>query len=116
MKNYYAVLGVSKGADKDEIKKAYRKLAKKFHPDKNKSKNAAQKFREITEAYAVLMEGAPLQEDHPGPFNEWEFAVKEAIISHRQKCNICQRGRCHAVSMMQSMIDVVDANYNNAYR
>ncbi|MBU0527106.1 DnaJ domain-containing protein [Candidatus Micrarchaeota archaeon] len=116
MTNYYEVLGVSKDAGKDEIKKAYRKLAKKFHPDKNKSKNATRKFQEITEAYAVLMEGKPIEKDQPGPFNEWEFAVKEAILAHRQKCNVCHSGRCHAVSMMQSMIDVVDADHNNAYR
>jgi DnaJ-class molecular chaperone len=116
MTNYYEVLGISKDADKDEIKKAYRKLAKKFHPDKNKSKSATQKFREITEAYAVLMEGKPDEQDQPGPFNEWEFAVKEAIHMHRQQCNVCQKGRCHAVSMMQSMIEIVDADYNNAYR
>ncbi|BCR06099.1 integrase [Desulfuromonas versatilis] len=54
-KDYYATLGVSKGASVDEIKKAYRKLALKFHPDKNPGdKKAEEKFKEITEAYAVL--------------------------------------------------------------
>ena len=54
-KDYYKVLGVDKKASKDEIKKAYRKLAMKYHPDKNKdNKEAEEKFKEISEAYAVL--------------------------------------------------------------
>jgi molecular chaperone DnaJ len=53
-KDYYDVLGISKNASKEEIKKAYRKLALKYHPDKNPDKDAAEKFKEISEAYAVL--------------------------------------------------------------
>ena len=54
-KDYYAVLGVDKTADKDQIKKAYRKLAIKYHPDKNPDdKNAEARFKEVSEAYAVL--------------------------------------------------------------
>jgi molecular chaperone DnaJ len=54
-RDYYEVLGVSKGAKADEIKKAYRKLALKFHPDRNHGdKNAEEKFKEATEAYEVL--------------------------------------------------------------
>jgi len=52
--DYYEILGVDKSADKRDIKKAYRKLALKFHPDKNPSKDAEEKFKEISEAYAVL--------------------------------------------------------------
>ena len=53
-KDYYDVLGVSKGSSKEEIKKSYKKLALKFHPDKNKEAGAEDKFKEISEAYAVL--------------------------------------------------------------
>ncbi|MBO5313519.1 MAG: molecular chaperone DnaJ [Clostridia bacterium] len=53
--DYYEVLGLSKGASADEIKKAYRQMAKKYHPDMNPDdKEAEQKFKEVNEAYAIL--------------------------------------------------------------
>ena len=53
-RDYYEVIGVSKTASADEIKSQFRKQALKFHPDRNKSKDAAEHFKEISEAYAVL--------------------------------------------------------------
>nr|AYN74436.1 heat shock protein [Acipenser oxyrinchus oxyrinchus] len=53
-KDYYKVLGIQKGSSDDEIKKAYRKQALRYHPDKNKSAGAEDKFKEIAEAYDVL--------------------------------------------------------------
>jgi molecular chaperone DnaJ len=53
-KDYYEILGIEKNASKADIKKAYRKLALKYHPDKNPDKDAGEKFKEISEAYAVL--------------------------------------------------------------
>tara|TARA_Y100000389_G_C17034959_1_gene305281 strand:- start:74 stop:511 length:438 start_codon:yes stop_codon:yes gene_type:complete len=56
MKNYYSILDIDKNANKEEIKNAYKKLALKYHPDKNKDNKdiAEEKFKEISEAYEVL--------------------------------------------------------------
>ena len=55
MTDYYSVLGINKGSSDDEIKKAYRKQAMKYHPDRNEGDSKAEsKFKDISEAYAVL--------------------------------------------------------------
>merc|ERR1719500_917920 len=53
-KDYYNILGVAREASEEEIKKGYRKMALKYHPDKNKDAGAEEKFKEISEAYEVL--------------------------------------------------------------
>ena len=62
MKDYYKTLEIDFGADILTVKKAYRKLALKYHPDKNKAPDASQKFIEITEAYEVLQDPVKKQE------------------------------------------------------
>ena len=53
-KDYYRILGLQRGASEEQIKKAYRKLARKYHPDVSKEKDAEEKFKEVAEAYEVL--------------------------------------------------------------
>lgn len=79
-KNYYDVLGVSKTASQDEIKKAYRKLARKYHPDLNpNNKEAELKFKEISEAYAVLSD--------PEKRKQYDTLGHEAFTSSGQGYN-----------------------------
>ena len=69
-KNYYDILGVNKNASQDEIKKAYRSLSKKYHPDRNGGDDS--KFKEINEAYDTLGdETKRRQYDNPNPFSEF---------------------------------------------
>src|SRR3989338_2131199 len=60
-KDYYQTLGVTKSASTDEIKKAYRKLALQYHPDRNKGKDSETKFKEVTKAYEVLSDSQKKQ-------------------------------------------------------
>ena len=75
-KDYYESLGVSKSASKEEIKKAYRKLAKEYHPDKNKESGAEDKFKEIQEAYDVLSD-----EQKRTAYDQYGFAGSQAYSS-----------------------------------
>ena len=64
MSDYYSVLGVSRDANSDEIKKAYRKLAREHHPDVNPDPASAEKFKEITTAYEILSDDQKLSLIH----------------------------------------------------
>jgi len=85
MQDHYEVLGVSRTASADEIKSAYRKLSKQFHPDVNKDPNAEEKFKQINEAYSVLSDpNKKAQIDQPqSPFNNWN----EVNFVRRQNFN-----------------------------
>lgn len=78
-KDYYKTLGISKGATDEDIKKAYRKQALKWHPDKNKSAAAEEKFKEIAEAYEVLSD--PKKREIYDQYGEEGNAVVVFLIS-----------------------------------
>ena len=65
-KDYYNILGVSRSATDAEIKKAYRKLALKYHPDKNKEPGAEEKFKQVQEAYEALKDKRQTYDEHRG--------------------------------------------------
>ena len=74
-RDYYEVLGVERSATRDQLKQAYRQLALKYHPDRNRDQDATAKFREIAEAYAVLSDDAKRREydatGHAGVSERW---------------------------------------------
>jgi curved DNA-binding protein len=97
-KDYYATLGVDKKASADEIKKAYRKLARKYHPDVSKEKNAKEKFQDVSEAYETLKDAErkaaydqlgshqPGQDFRPPPdweqqFNQGDFHFEDVDLA-----------------------------------
>ena len=65
MENYYNILGLQPGANEEQIKKAYHKLAIKYHPDKNKAPDAEEKFKKISEAYQMLKNHQKSSNPHP---------------------------------------------------
>ncbi len=75
MEDYYARLGVNKNASEDEIKKAYRNLAFKYHPDRNPGdKDAEEKFKQISEAYSVLSDSTKRAQYDAGGFDPFGSA------------------------------------------
>ena len=105
-KDFYSVLGVSKKASQDEIKKAHRKLVRQYHPDTNPDDKAAEeRFKEINEAYEVLSDaqkrrkydelGANYQQwqragGRPGEA-PWQMTVAAHRAAGRHRCRPCDR-------------------------
>ncbi|XP_041816439.1 dnaJ homolog subfamily B member 5 isoform X4 [Chelmon rostratus] len=93
-KDFYKVLGVSHESNEDEIKKAYRKLALKFHPDKNSDADAEDKFKEIAEAYEILTDPKKRSiYDQFGEEGETE-GVLTVLRFHLQELN-ASNSHCH---------------------
>lgn len=84
MKDYYSILGLSKGASAEEIKKSYRNLAKEHHPDKNSNNPESEaKFKEISEAYETLSDpDKKAKYDNPNPFNGGGFGGFENMFGN----------------------------------
>lgn len=79
---YYDRLGVSKDASQDEIKRAYRKMSKKYHPDINKEPGAEEKYKEVQEAYETLSDDQKRAAyDQYGPDGANGLEVKEALVA-----------------------------------
>jgi curved DNA-binding protein len=92
--DYYQVLGVDKKASADEIKKSYRKLALKWHPDKNpNNKGAEEKFKKISEAYAVLSDTEKRQQyDQFGSADQYRQQYSQEDIFRNFDINEILRG------------------------
>ena len=101
MRDYYEILGVSKTASSDELKKSYRKIAMKYHPDKNPNdKEAEVKFKEAAEAYSVLSDSQKRQQydqfGHAGVNSGgWKWQYPQGVLGYSQHgwaSHLCELG------------------------
>jgi DnaJ-class molecular chaperone len=99
--DYYQILGVPRGADTSDIKKAYRKLARKYHPDVNSASGAEEKFKEVNEAYEVLKDDDKRKAyDRFGA--DWTAAEISAISSNRFSAAGSSRAVLHRSSRVRA--------------
>jgi len=90
MKNYYQILELAEDADPEQIKKSFRRLAKKYHPDTSKEENAEERFKEINEAYSVLSNPDEREKYHrqqnppPNPFPGSNPVMEQFFKFHKQ--------------------------------
>ena len=86
-RDYYEVLGIQRGAGADEIKRAYRQLARKYHPDVNKEPDAESRFKEVTEAYEVLSDDRKRQ-----MYDQFGHAGPRGAGGGRRRDRVAERG------------------------
>lgn len=121
-KNYYKILGVDEETSVNEIKKAYRRLAHKFHPDKNKDPTAVEKFREIAQAYAVLIgkekdPATTVSYETIQEKNRWgtelDALLNAEMLKHKKACTLCKSGKknCATVRVFNAWSNKQDYAY-----
>lgn len=115
MKDPYEVLGIRKGASQDEIKRAYRKLAKQYHPD-NYANNplsdlAEEKFKEINEAYEQLMNGSGGAQQSYGGGNSSSYSGGTGTGNFMQIRNLIQMGRINEAEQQLDQIGTRNAEW-----
>ena len=98
MSSYHKTLNISTGATKGQIKNAYRKLAKKFHPDRNKSTNAHEKFIEISEAYEVLYDGKLAKQKTKASSNKTQTSKEKYWHVYRPPSNEFDRAEWEIIA------------------
>ncbi|MBR5097222.1 MAG: J domain-containing protein, partial [Treponema sp.] len=112
MEDYYALLGVSRTATEDEIKKAYRNLVFKYHPDRNPGdKTAEEKFKKINEAYSVLSDPNKKAQYDAGGFNPFEGASSQGQNYYQQNYGYNSWGNNESYDPFREW-----ANYANSNR
>ena len=101
--NYYSELKVSRSATSKEIKRAFRRLAKQFHPDKNQTKNAGQTFQSIQTAYEVLGNDR----------KKWEYDTWIAEIERKQKKHQFYAERLRRSRLQREKCDLVFQEFSS---
>jgi DnaJ-class molecular chaperone len=107
--DYYKVLGVAEGASAAQIRRAYRRLAMRYHPDRNGSPEAAEKFKQVREAYAVLS-GKEKPPKHPEPRRE-----AEAVFRHAMQ-PVSYEAAEFSLRAQRVWEDLANESHNNSYR